>query len=178
MLNKWGLFFKDQEAKPESDLFTIASLGNDSSGVKYIRDVVKFSSLNGYTGQSVQQKKIIFYEQSDPMNKKEDKKGEVNFEYEIDNFVLETDFKTAIFSPLMDADGNKFNINNIDQVQGVIQLINLKKDSELHNESYLNEFRHICKVIGTSIKNCSHSLHISAKNVQSLLTSYIKLSVR
>lgn len=46
------------------------------------------------------------------MNKKEDRKEDLNFEYEIDNFVLETDFKTAIFSPLLDADGNKLYICN------------------------------------------------------------------
>jgi hypothetical protein len=41
------------------------------------------------------------------MNKGEEKKEKYQFEFEIDNFVLETDFKTAIYSPILDADGKQ-----------------------------------------------------------------------
>jgi hypothetical protein len=55
-----------------------------------------------------------------------------------------TNFSNALFAPIVDADG---------VVQGVIQLINLEKESSLFDKAYMEEFENVCKIIGTAIRN-------------------------
>lgn len=89
-------------------------------------------------------KSIIFDENS---SQDEDANGNlIEFSSEVDNYVSETKIKSALYGPVMDTAGN---------IQGAIQVVNKTNPSEVFDEGNASEFKFICDVIGTAVRNAN-----------------------
>jgi hypothetical protein len=81
----------------------------------------------------------------------DDEEHDVEFEPEIDNFVGETDVASALYSPIIDHEGN---------VQGVIQLVNFIDGHRSIEQPQIREIECTCEVIGSAIKNLGEIISI------------------
>jgi len=147
-VKKVGVFFCDPsntETASEQKIFSIASVGEDENGFKFVRNMVKFSIGEGYTAYSILKKKMLIYNQEDKEQTEKQKRNNIKFDVEVDNFQMVFDMTTALYNPIIDADG---------KIQGVLQLINLEKDSYMYDDHYLQEFESVWKIIATAVKNC------------------------
>ena len=112
------ILFKDP-SDPEL-VYAITSIGEDSNGVKFIRNYVRYPIWLGYTGKWIETKKVLVYNR-DVKPDENDIEADIDFSTDIDNYVSETNVRTALYAPIMDKD---------DVVQGAIQLVNKVNDYE------------------------------------------------
>lgn len=118
--------------------------------LKFIKGKVKYPNHLGYTGYWIKTRKSILY--IDPKRRDiHDEEHDVEFEPEIDNFVGETDVASALYSPIIDHEGN---------VQGVIQLVNFIDGHRSIEPPQIRELECTCEVIGSAIKNLGEIISI------------------
>ena len=150
------IFFIDH--KDPSYMFTCSDIGEDEKGTKFIKNILKFPSTLGYTGNAYIHNEKLIYTPKNSMLRKNPSEREVDFKEEFDNHVCESIVKWALYNPLKDETG---------KIQGVLQIINKETEGDLLNENntlYLLDYKLdvLSEIIGTAIRNAITSTNIMA----------------
>ena len=113
-------------------------------GLNTFKNYVRYPTNCSYTGYCIENQKVIIYNEGKKV--KDSQKKVIDFIQEIDNIVVESGVKSAIYGPLIDKDGN---------VQGALQIVNRVKENEVFGKEWYEEFESIREVLGSAVYHAS-----------------------